>query len=247
MFHIHNLATFQLAKKTERDHQPLELEQLIKGFTTMQTSNMHYHSTHFQQRKPIAILTILLFLTFSPTGWADFSSQWQPGDDYMSPTQKTDFKPLQKAGESKYKLLWKTITDAALYIDPKADAPEDIMDPNYEKRLVIEYGLGVSKDRFIKMAKDTLAKYWDAKDLEQSKSELEQFYSWMTDVEKGDRYGVHWHPKNGFVLSLNEKPQGSWQSAEAAKIILSIWLGKASISHDQRDDILKQWRKATEA
>jgi hypothetical protein len=95
------------------------------------------------------------------------------------------------------------------------------------------------------MAKETLAKHWDAADLEKSHTELEQFYSWMTDVEKGDRYGVHWHPENGFALTLNNKLAGTWQSAEASEIILSIWLGKASISEGQRDDILKQWRKAT--
>ena len=157
-------------------------------------------------------------------------------------TVKVTDSKLQKAGEARYRLLWKTITDAALYVDPQRAQPQEILDESYEKLLIIEYGLGVSKDRFVKMAKDTLSEHWNASDLENNARELELFYSWMQDVEKGDRYAVHWHPEKGFFLRMNGKPVGDWQNPEAAKIILSIWLGQAAVSQSQRDDILKQWQ-----
>ena len=151
---------------------------------------------------------------------------------------------LKQVAESEYRLFWKSITTARLAVNPEASAPRDILDPGYEKRLGIEYHIGVSKERFVKMAEDALQDNYSDGELEPHRDAVEQFYGMLDAVSDGDRYQLHWQPGNGLQLLRNGKSVGLIESEEGSRLILSIWLGRAAISEGQRDDVLKQWRSS---
>ena len=158
-----------------------------------------------------------------------------------APLQAAD---LKQVAESEYKLFWKAITTARLAVDPEAKAPEDILEPTYEKRLGIEYQIGVSKERFVKMAEDALEDNYSDQELAPHREAVNQFYDMLEAVSSGDRYQLHWQPGKGLQLLRNGKAVGLIESAAGSRLILSIWLGRAAISESQRDDVLKQWRSS---
>jgi len=151
---------------------------------------------------------------------------------------------LSKVNEARYSVLWKRITDVALYIDPSQSQPEsgDILDPAYSKYLTIEYGLSVSAERFEKMSRDLLEDNWPADVLAANSEGIDTFCGWLRAVQKGDRYAVYWLPDSGLTLALNGEVQGSMASREASAIVLSLWLGRAAVSESQRDELLESWR-----
>lgn len=151
---------------------------------------------------------------------------------------------LKQVAESEYRLFWKAITTARLSVDIDAPAPEYILDPAYEKRLSIEYHIGVSKERFIKMAEDALQDSYSADELNPHRKAVQQFYGMLEAVSSGDRYQLHWQPNKGLQLLRNGGAVGLIESTEGSQLILSIWLGRAAISESQRDDVLKQWRSS---
>ncbi|MBB3047248.1 hypothetical protein FHR99_001484 [Litorivivens lipolytica] len=152
---------------------------------------------------------------------------------------------LSRVAEARYSVLWKRITDVALYVDSSQLQPAsgDILDPGYRKYLTIEYGLSVSAERFRKMTREQLAEHWSAEDLSRHSETVDTFCSWLTAVEEGDRYAVYWLPEQGLTLALNGEIQGTLNDPDGAALVLSIWLGKAAISESQRDELLSQWRQ----
>lgn len=154
---------------------------------------------------------------------------------------------LSKVAEARYSVLWKRITDVALYVNPSQSQPEsgDILDPAYSKYLTIEYGLSVSAERFEKMSRDLLEENWPEEVLAANREGIDIFCGWLRAVEKGDRYAIYWLPGKGLTLALNGEVQGSLASEEASAIVLSLWLGRASVSESQRDELLDSWRAAT--
>lgn len=153
---------------------------------------------------------------------------------------------LSKVAEARYSVLWKRITDVALYVDPAQSQPADanILDPRYSKYLTIEYGLSVSAERFEKMSRDLLEDSWPADVLAANRESIDRFCGWLQAVEKGDRYAIYWLPESGLSLALNGEVQGSLPSQEGAAIVLSLWLGRAAVSESQRDELLEHWRSA---
>jgi hypothetical protein len=151
---------------------------------------------------------------------------------------------LTRVAEARYSVLWKRITDVALYVNPAQALPEngDILDPAYSKYLTIEYGMSVSAERFEKMSRELLAKNWPAQVLADNLEGIDIFCGWLQAVEKGDRYAIYWHSEKGLSLALNGEVQGSLPSKEASAIVLSLWLGRAAVSESQRDELLNSWR-----
>ncbi|GAB3383720.1 chalcone isomerase family protein [Spongiibacter taiwanensis] len=151
----------------------------------------------------------------------------------------------QTAAAAEYKLLWKRLTYTELQVDAAQSPPAswDILDPHYAKRLVIEYGVGVSAERFRDMTRDSLEEAFSAQMLAPFDEEIDRFCGLFKPVEKGDQYSLDWQMDTGLGLALNGEPLGRVQDPMAAQIILSVWLGKAAISESQRDDMLAQWRQ----
>ncbi len=151
---------------------------------------------------------------------------------------------LNKVAEARYSVLWKRITDVALYVDRSQSLPVggNILDPGYSKYLTIEYGLSVSAERFERMSRDLLVENWPADVLAAYKREIDTFCSWLQAVKKGDRYAVFWLPEEGLSLAFNGEVKGLIESEQAAVIILSLWLGQAAVSESQRDTLLDTWR-----
>lgn len=151
---------------------------------------------------------------------------------------------LAKVGETEHRLLWKRITVSGLYVDPRQPVPADgdILAPHYRKALMIHYGIGVSAQRFENMSRQALADAWPAPALEPIRPQLSRFYSWFEPVEAGDRYTLYWSPEHGLALELNGRETGRLCHPEAAAVIMSIWLGRAAISGEERDRLLAAWR-----
>lgn len=151
----------------------------------------------------------------------------------------------QTAAAAEYKLLWQRLTYTELQVDPKQAAPAagDILDPDYAKRIVIEYGVGVSAERFRDMTRESLEDAFSAEALAPFDQDIQQFCDLFKPVEKGDRYSLDWQMDSGLALSLNGEVLGRVDNPQAAQIILSVWLGKAAISESQRDEMLTQWQE----
>lgn len=150
---------------------------------------------------------------------------------------------LSKVAEARYSILWKRITDVALYVDPEQPRPDDgILDPGYAKYITIEYGLSVSAERFRKMSLELLEDNWPRAELDKNRESVDRFLGWLEGVKNGDRYAVYWLPDQGLSLALNGKVLGSLDSAEGAAVVLSLWLGRAAVSESQRDELLAIWR-----
>lgn len=164
--------------------------------------------------------------------------------DTFPETLEVADRSLSKVTEARYSVLWKRITDVALYVDPGQPQPDsgDILDPAYSKYLTIEYGLSVSAERFEKMSRDLLEDNWPAEVLAANREGIDTFCGWLRAVEKGDRYAIYWLPGSGLTLALNGNVQGSMSSEEASAIVLSLWLGRAAVSESQRDELLASWR-----
>lgn len=150
---------------------------------------------------------------------------------------------LSKVAEARYSILWKRITDVALYVDPEQPRPDDgILDPDYAKYITIEYGLSVSAERFRRMSLDLLEDNWPRAELDKNRESVDRFLGWLEGVKNGDRYAVYWLPDQGLSLALNGEVLGSLDSAEGAAVVLSLWLGRAAVSESQRDELLAIWR-----
>lgn len=145
-----------------------------------------------------------------------------------------------------YTLLWKDLTFTQLKIDPNQAFPQsgDILDPTYAKQILIEYKVGVSAERFRKMTNKALADAFSPEELAAAAEDIARFCTWYIAVEKGDRYQLTWLPKEGLTLAMNDAELGTISSSESASIILSVWLGRAAVSEDQRDTMLAAWRQA---
>lgn len=155
----------------------------------------------------------------------------------------------QTAAAAEYSLLWKQLTYTELQVDPAQRPPPamDILNPAYAKRIVIQYGVGVSAQRFREMTKASLDDAFGEQALAPHAADIERFCSWFKPVKKGDRYSLDWRPQRGLELSLNDQSLGQIGDPAAAAIILSVWLGKAAISESQRDQMLAQWRQHLQA
>jgi hypothetical protein len=151
---------------------------------------------------------------------------------------------LNKVAEARYSLVWKRITDVALYVDSDQTVPagSDILHADYIKYLTIEYGVSVSAERFEKMSRDLINDNWPAKMVSEQKDSINAFCGWLKNVKSGDRYSVYWIPEQGLSLALNDKVQGTLTNPVGAQVILSLWLGRAAVSASQRDVLLEQWR-----
>ena len=153
----------------------------------------------------------------------------------------------QTVAADTYKLLWKEITYTELQVDGEQAMPAegDILTPSYAKQIIIRYGLSVSAERFRKLTDDSLADGYSEEELAPHRRAIDTFNSWYLGVEKGDKYRLSWQPDVGLSLHHNEAHLGTLADAQAAQVILSVWLGRAAVSEDQRDSFLRQWRSAT--
>jgi hypothetical protein len=143
-----------------------------------------------------------------------------------------------------YTLLWKDLTFTQLQVDPGQAQPKnaDILAPAYAKQIIIEYKVGVSADRFKKMTNKALEGAFSQVELAPVADDIARFSNWYLAVEKGDRYRLTWLPSSGLGLYLNDKPLGVITAPESAALILSVWLGRAAVSEEQRDNMLAAWR-----
>lgn len=150
---------------------------------------------------------------------------------------------LEKVGEVDYRFLWKRITTAGLYVDETRPRPAPgILAIDYPKAVLIEYGVGVTAERFRDMTRESLAEAWPASELERHAQSIDRLCAWFRDVEAGDRYALYWLPGDGLTLTLNGEALGRIEDPQAAQIVLSLWLGRAAVSEDQRDRLLALWR-----
>ena len=151
---------------------------------------------------------------------------------------------LSKVAEARYSILWKRITDVALYVDPGQPRPADgdILDTGYAKYVTIEYGLTVSAERFREMSLELLEDNWPRAELDRNRESVDRFLGWLRGVKNGDRYAVYWLPGRGLSLALNGETLGTLGDAEGAAVVLSLWLGRAAVSESQRDELLAIWQ-----
>ncbi|MBW2940950.1 chalcone isomerase family protein [Zhongshania aquimaris] len=152
----------------------------------------------------------------------------------------------QTVSSETYTLLWKDLTFTRLQVDPQQALPEngDILNPSYAKQIIIEYKVGVSAERFQKMTNKALEGAFSEQELAPAAADIARFCSWYLAVEKGDHYQLTWVPDEGLGLALNGRQLGIVSSPESAAIILSVWLGRAAVSEEQRDTMLAAWREA---
>lgn len=150
---------------------------------------------------------------------------------------------FERVGSEDFRLMWKLISRTGLYVDPdqRQRFGEDLLNPRYHKMLLIEYGVGISAERFVELTRNALEDAWSPDELAVHRDDIDKLCSLYRDVGAGDRYGLYWIDGRGLVLELNNEPLGTIADAGAARMILSVWLGRAAVSVKHRDLLLQAW------
>lgn len=142
-------------------------------------------------------------------------------------------------GSATYRFFFKTITTASLQVKPEQRA-DDWLAPTYAKRLQIRYGMAVSAERLAELFMKTLEAAYGV-ELLGNRHEAERFVGAFKAVEKGDYYRLQWE-KGTLRLSLNGQPLYSLSDPDAARMLMSVWMGEEPISKKQRQALYSQWR-----
>lgn len=125
---------------------------------------------------------------------------------------------------------------AALYL-PSGANPQDVLNPEVKKKLVIHYLREFQPDDFIKSGEKTIRKN-ELVNFADIQGALAKFNKLYQPVKEGDRYSLAYTPQSGLALALNGEELGRVESAKFQEAYLGIWLGKYSISEELREKLL---------
>ncbi len=132
---------------------------------------------------------------------------------------------LQKQGESIFTHYGFKVYQVAYY---SLQAPQSFKDSNTDSIsvLVLQYSRDLKRSDIIKNAQHILEKNPDI-DLSDHENKLDQLHRLYSNVNKGDRYKLAYHPNDGLELYLNNELQGEpIIGYEFKKAYFSIWLSQ---------------------
>lgn len=147
---------------------------------------------------------------------------------------------LRLLGEGEaYYLRFIKVYDAALYAEPEVD-PQDILDTQVSKCLLLDYKVPVGKKDFVKAANTILSRQFTEDELARVQPEIKRIHDGYTDVKSGDNYSLCYNGQTGVTtLRHNGIEVVRVSSKDFARVYFSIWLGNEKpLDHKLRDNLL---------
>jgi hypothetical protein len=155
-------------------------------------------------------------------------------------SQIPDGLTLRGTGEVRYLGLIK-VYDAHLYL-AESTPPDQVLQPNSPKCLLLSYEVDLSVENFIKAADKVLSKQHDPPQLARIQDQLDQLNRSYRDVREKDQYLLCYDDDSKQTsLTLNGELLTTLTSELFAEIYFGIWLGaNMPIDLDLRNDLLAE-------
>ncbi len=106
------------------------------------------------------------------------------------------------------------------------------------KRLVLEYFQSIEAEDFAEATRTMVEKNTDTETLSRIAPALDRLCLAYRTVAPKDRYALTYIPEKGLDLSLNDTLLGTFEGADFARAIFSIWIGEKPINKHFRDRLL---------
>jgi hypothetical protein len=201
---------------------------------------MDKHWTQAVKENPLMLFRIKFFLLFALAA-GPLAAATVEVHQAVFPVQRQvagETLELKGAGLAKFAGMLK-ICAAGLYAPPHREAMSVLDAPAPVKRLEIEYFVRVGRDRFARLALETLGRQRGAGELGPHANTIEAIHRLYRDVVPGDRYALSYHPDRGMWVELNGETLGRVEvEAAFAAMYFGIWLGENPISKSLRRSLL---------
>ena len=151
---------------------------------------------------------------------------------------QSEYPTMQIIGEHRYLHhgIFK-VYDATLLTPHGADTTV-LLSANEPFELRFHYLRTIKKATVLKSANRMLEKNLHPDDLRKISDETDQLHTVYTNIKKGDRASLRYHPQHGTVFTFNGKQRITLSGKDFAKYYFSIWFGPKPVSLDLRDALL---------
>ncbi|MGC6456710.1 MAG: chalcone isomerase family protein [Coraliomargaritaceae bacterium] len=104
--------------------------------------------------------------------------------------------------------------------------------------LRFHYLRNIKKQTILQSANRMLEKNLDVAQLQAISRQISELHEIYTDVKKGDRAILRYHPQTGTTFYFNEQPRLTLPGKDFAKYYFSIWFGRMPVSENMREALL---------
>lgn len=148
----------------------------------------------------------------------------------------------------RYKLIIKVYT-AGLYITPKAQTPEAVLDNTGPRRMHIVMLRDIDANElgklFIKGVEQNTTREEFTKAIPGT-IRLGELFAEKKHLKAGESFSIDWLPGTGTVILVNGKPSGApIKEPEFYSSLMKIWLGKSPADYLLKDALLGKTRESS--
>ena len=155
----------------------------------------------------------------------------------LSDTSKVGETNLVLNGVGVRKATWFRVKVyvAGLYLTSKEQQPRAILESSSPKRLVMHFVRGVEADKLTNGWTEGFEK--NVTDLTPLKDRLNQFNSYMSDIQEGEVIDLTFQA-DGVGVSFAGALKGTIPGQDFAQALLSVWLGPKPPNEDLKEGLL---------
>jgi len=153
----------------------------------------------------------------------------------------TEELELELSGAALKRFLVIKMVAVGVYFPPKTTADQVLTD--IPKRIQIAYIQNISKRDLIKEADKGFRSNIDKQTYERIKEQIDQLYSYYTDVELDDRYTLTYVPGEGTMVEFNDVEQGLIEGPDFAYAFFSMYIGAKPLDKKNKLTLLYSLRE----
>jgi len=128
---------------------------------------------------------------------------------------------------------------AELYLEHPSNKASEVLDTAGRKRMTMHILYDeVAKEKLVDGWNDGFSENLTSDELENLSSKIQQFNDFFIDVHAGEEIILDYTPDSGTAVTIAGELKGTIPGADFNRALLSIWLGKAPVGDDLRDDLL---------
>jgi hypothetical protein len=113
---------------------------------------------------------------------------------------------------------------AGLYLESASTDPDEIVDAEESKRIVLRFLRSVAKEDQIRHWAEGFEKN-GGKDLPAIRDRIATLSSWVTDMNAGDTITLTYVPEKGVTVEVRGSVVGTLPGADFARALFGLWLG----------------------
>jgi hypothetical protein len=114
---------------------------------------------------------------------------------------------------------------AGLYLPAPSSNPQQILQANEPKQLVLKFMRDVGRNDIVKAWNEGFHKNATVPEA-QIRDRIEQLNSWMVGFRNGDTLTFSYAPGSGVAVDINGERKGTLQGDDFAQSLFAIWLGE---------------------